>query len=139
MKETIAGLTDNEILFCEKWEQVIKRKWDIRTDDLQYCYNLVFSDKMTNTCPDCLRRYASTVNNYFNRIRDTYNKYKEDKNKPPEPVVKEPIVEKKLKATPKKQVVNKQVVKKKKVVKASGRSYKNRKEVTKKDDNINLI
>lgn len=137
MKETIAGLTDNEILMCKRWEVVVKRKWEISTTDLEYCYNLVFSDRMTNNCPDCLRRYASAVNNYYTRIVDKYKEYKENKNKPVEKVeeeVKTPVV------TKKKQVVKKQVVRKKKVVKASGgTSKKAPRTTTKKDDNINTI
>ena len=71
----IAKLTDKEILFCEIWTEVIKKKWSIKTDDVDKCYKLIYNQGLTNHCPQCLRDYASNLNNYFNTIRDKYNQY----------------------------------------------------------------
>jgi len=131
MKTMIAKLTDNEILMCERWQNV--KKYNIRTDDLEYCYRLLYGKGLDNTCPDCLRNYASQVNNYFNTIREKFNSYKE-KQKLAEKPVETPVVNKTSTKAPSKETS-------KKAPKRTSKKTtpKTKKKVVKKDDNINLI
>lgn len=136
MKTMIAKLTDDEIKFCDKWEQVIKRKWDIKTDDINYCYILIFKQGLTNYCPQCLRDSATHLHNYYKTIMNKYSEYKNEQAIFAEEKV-EKVVEK-----PKVKVVSKTSRKapikgtSKKVPK---RTSKKNVVTTKKDDNVNTI
>jgi hypothetical protein len=75
MVENKGELTKNEILFCERWSQVIKRKDRVVSTDLDYCHNLVFGSPLTSQCSGCLRDYASKLHNYWKTISSSYEDY----------------------------------------------------------------
>lgn len=88
MKETIAQINENEIRFCEIWENVLLRKWDIPGNRIDECYKLIYGTNLTSRCPDCMRKTASQLNNYYKRILDRYNEYKSKKPiEPEEPII----------------------------------------------------
>ena len=132
MREIIQGLSDNEILFCEKWEQVLKNKRNIQSSDIDYCYNLIYGKGLDSYCPQCLRDSASYLNNHFNQIRNQWNTFKNTAAEPEKPVVQDNTEQ------PEKQVVKKKVVKKPptKLVKGKAKPKPKKDEG---DDLINLI
>lgn len=68
-------LSDNEVKFCEYWEQnVLPRKDKISSDQLTKAGGFI-GVKRSGNCAQCLRNDAIELNNRFQRLYSKYQEY----------------------------------------------------------------